>query len=230
MAIRKLPPHKSPVVHQQSQSPNLHKGTPVQSVGKSSSISTHSPGDYTPSEKAQGQGIADFYAFAIKHDFARQHQFRIVDWKSYGENVLPEEGYSLYLETAQLPARETINVTVNYIGMTYNVPGMATYSGASYPVTFKCDKDFVLRKAFEDMSLLNYNDQDTTGNFIAPGDDSYLTIGLLNKDMVIIKYYTLMGVSLINPGSITYNLGDTGSIVKMDVTLSYHFWLQGKVK
>ena len=173
-----------------------------------------------------GINIEDFYAHATKHDFARLHQLRIIEWKWFGKDVLPSYDWHIYLETATLPSREIANLAVPYLGMMFNVPGMAAYSGASnYAVTFRCDKNYIIRRIVELQSRLTHNDTDTTGNYIVPGEDSYMVIGLLDKMQNFIAVYKLIGIHVINTGTISYNLGDTGTIAKVDATLAYHYWV-----
>ena len=49
----------------------------------------------------------------------------------------------------------------------------------------------------------------------------------MNKNMEPIGEYTLIGANIVNTGVISYNLGDTGSIAKVDAVLSYHYWVPG---
>ena len=173
--------------------------------------------------------IEDFYAHATKHDFARLHQLRVIEWKWFGEDVFPEEDWFLYLETAILPSREIANLTVPYLGMTFNVPGMASYGGsASYAVTFRCDKSYKIRRIIETQSRKTHDDTDTTGNYLVPGENSFMVLGLLDKHQNIIAVYKLIGIHVINTGTIGYNLGDTGTIAKVDATLAYHYWTYEK--
>ena len=142
--------------------------------------------------------IEDFYAHATEHDFARLHQFRVIEWKWFNKDVLPNEQWFLYLETATLPGREIANLSVPYLGMTFNVPGMAAYSGASnYAVTFRSDKNYVIRQMLEIQSRNTHDDTDTTGNYLVPGEDSYMVLGLLDKRQNIIMLYKLIGVHII---------------------------------
>lgn len=180
--------------------------------------------------------IQDFYAVATERDFARQHQFRITDWVIEGEDVLALDGttgegaakHTLYLETAQLPGREITNVPVPFMGLSFNVGGLASYSGsAAYAVSFRCDSMYYLRSVMEHHTRRVFNDMTSVGDYNIRSDKSYLTMALLDKYLQPIQYYSLIGTQLINTGTISYNLGDTGQPAKVDATLSYHFWVQG---
>lgn len=169
-------------------------------------------------------GIQDFYALATKLDFARLHQFRIIEWKNNGNSVFREDDYFLYLETASLPGKEITNVVVPYIGMEFNVPSMTKYSGASYPVVFRCDQPYDIRYMLEECLQTTYDDIKSSGYGLAPGEDSYMIIGLLDKNNEPEQKYKLIGTSVNSIGLIQYNTGDTGTVAKVEASLTYHYW------
>ena len=176
------------------------------------------------------QTIEDFYALATEKDFARLHQLRIVDWVDKGHSVLEAgEDHIVYLETAQLPNREIANQTVPFMGLTFNVPGLASYAGsAAYAVSLRCDADYYLRRVVEHFTRRVFNDATSWGDYNTPGlARNYLTMTQMDKNMNIIGVYTLVGANIVNTGAISYNLGDTGSVAKVDCTLSYHYWVPG---
>ena len=183
--------------------------------------------------------IQDFYSLAAQTDFARLHQFRLLDWRWNGVSVIPESdpgrGHSLYLETASLPGRTISQTTMPFMGLNFNIPGVATYDGsASYSVTFRCDSQYYLRHLVEYASRNIFNDATSVGDYNIPDKNSYLTIGLLDKRLNPDTngnsgtIYTLVGASLVTTGTIDYNLGDTGSTAKVNATLSYHYWHPGE--
>jgi hypothetical protein len=169
-------------------------------------------------------GIQDFYSLASKVDFARLHQFRIMEWKHNSQPVFKENDYHLYLETGSLPGKEIANVVVPYIGIEFNVPAMSKYSGSSYPVTFRCDQPYDIRKMLEYCLTNTYDEQNSTGYGLAPGEDSYMVMALLSKDNEPIQKYKLIGTSVNSLGAIQYNTGDTGTIAKVEATITYHYW------
>ena len=183
--------------------------------------------------------IQDFYSLAAQSDFARLHQFRILEWRWNGSPVIDEStpgtGHSLYLETASLPNRSIANTTMPFMGLNFNIPGLASYDGSSaYAVSFRCDSQYFLRHTMEYLSRSIFNDADSMGDYNIASKNSYLTIGLLDKmlnpdingDGTTI--YTLVGANLVSIGTIDYNLGDTGTTAKVNATLSYHYWHPGE--
>jgi len=183
--------------------------------------------------------IQDFYSLASQSDFARLHQFRILDWRWNGGSVIQEEepgrGHTLYLETAALPGRTITNTPMPFMGLNFNVPGLATYDGsAGYAVTFRCDSQYYLRHTIEYFSRLVFNDATSVGDYNIPSKSSYLTIGLLDKQLNTdtngngSTTYTLVGASIASTGTIEYSIGDTGTPAKVNASLSYHYWHQGE--
>lgn len=175
--------------------------------------------------------IQDFYKVAVDRDFARQHQFRALSWTLWGQDVLTADpGHYLYIETASLPGREITNVPVPFMGLNFNVPGLATYGGsAGYTVSFRADSQYYLRKIMEHATRRVFNDRTSHGDYNTPDAENHLTIGLLGKMLEVLQVYTLVGVNVVNTGAMSYNLGDTGTIAKVDATLSYHYWKSGSL-
>jgi len=171
-------------------------------------------------------GIQDFYSLAQRVDFARLHQFRIVEWKNHGEDVFDNKDFFLYLETATLPGKEVANLVVPYIGMEFNVPGQTRYTGTSFAATFRCDQFYIIRKTLEQCVLDTFNDEDTTGEMLIPNDESIMIIALLDKNNDPTIQYKLIGANISNTGSIQYNLGDSGQIAKVEAVITYHYWRQ----
>ena len=174
-------------------------------------------------------GIQDFYNAAIAFNFARLHQFRIIQWQQFGRSMFTnKDGLYLYLESASLPAKEMSNIVVSYAGMNYNAPGMTSYNNTTFATTFRCDERYVLRKIFEDYMTSVHDDSEGTGERRAPGEDSYMEILLLDKDLLATETYKLIGTNVTNIGPIQYNTGDTGTIAKIDVNFTYQYWRRSK--
>ena len=179
--------------------------------------------------------IQDFYSLAQQVDFARLHQFRLINWTWNGQQILTDKTtHHVYLETATLPSREITNVPVPYMGMNINVPGLATYSGsANYPVVFRSDSYYVLRQVMEHTTRKIFNDATSIGDYNTPNTSSFITLFTVDKYLRTFggqggtPYYTLWGASLINTGQIDYNLGDTGQVAKVNATLTYNYWTNG---
>ena len=173
------------------------------------------------------QNITSFYRVAQTRDFARQFQFRVVRFGNtgFGENDL------VYIETASLPGRSITNQTVPYMGLPFNIPGTATYPGSTgYSVTFRCDQRYDIRNVLEQNTFQTFNDETSTGDYGTPSDSSVLIMQLFDKDMTTISEYTLYGVYVQAINDIAYNVGDSGTIVTMPVTLAYQFWRKTNVR
>jgi hypothetical protein len=167
------------------------------------------------------QNITSFYRVAQTRDFARQFQFRLV---RFGNTGFTEDDL-VYVETASLPGRSITPVTVPYMGLPFNIPGTATYPGSNgYSVTFRCDQSYNIRNVLEQNTFQTFNDETSTGDYNTPSDSSVLIMQLLDKDLSTISEYTLYGVYVQAVADSAYNVGDSGTIVTMPVTLAYQFW------
>lgn len=167
------------------------------------------------------QDIQQFYATAQTRDFARQFQFRvtqIADWFSEPDDMV-------YIETATLPGRAINNIPVPYHGLSFNVPGNASYPGsANYPVTFRCDQNYDLRSILEQVSFNTFNDNTSTGNYSIPVNGSRLVMELFDKRLETVAAYTLFGIYLVSIGDTVYNITDTGNVATIEAVIAYQFW------
>ena len=167
------------------------------------------------------QNITSFYKVAQTRDFARQFQFRLVQ---FGNTGFLEDDL-VYAETASLPGRQINNITVPYMGLQFNVPGTAAYPGsAGYNVTFRCDQNYDLRSVLEQATFDTFNDNSSTGDYNTPSDGSQLIMQLYNKNLVTVKEYTLYGVYIQSLGDTAYDIKDTGTVALINATIAYQFW------
>jgi hypothetical protein len=172
------------------------------------------------------QNITDFYTQAQKRDFARQFQFRVTQ---LGTTNLGEDSF-VYIETASVPGRQINNQPVPFMGLTFNVPGTASYpSSENWPVTFRCDQNYNIRSVLESMTFQTFDDQTSTGNYNTPGPASVINLNLLGKRMETIRQYKLIGAYVVSIPNMQYNLGDNGQIVTFEATLAYQYWLNAGV-
>lgn len=169
----------------------------------------------------QDQNIGTFYQIARERDFARKFQFRVVQLGVAG--VKPED--LIYAETASLPGRTINNITVPYMGLTFNVPGVASYPGsAGYQIVFRCDKDYHLRSLLEQESFRTFDEASSTGQYSIPGRDSVLSLVLTNKQNIAIRQYNLYGCYVQSLADEGYDIKDTGNVVSINATIAYQFW------
>ena len=90
--------------------------------------------------------IQNFFAAAATKQFARDFLFRVKQINLAGGVNLDGESDLLYARSGSLPGRNIENKEVNYMGLTFNVPGRATYSNsAAYSIEFYADGNNSLR-------------------------------------------------------------------------------------
>jgi hypothetical protein len=168
------------------------------------------------------QNIQSFYAVAQQQDFARVFQFRLLqlgaDDTIGGENLI-------YAETASLPGRQINNIPVPYMGLSFNVPGTASYPGsAGYNITFRCDQNYNLRDKLEALNFGTFSDASSTGNYATPSDSSVIGLGLYGKGGNLVRYYTLYGAYVQALADQGYDIKDTGTVATIQATIAYQFW------
>ena len=177
--------------------------------------------------------IRNFYKTAVRNDFARVFQFRLM---TFGPINFNAETHLAYVETASLPGRAITNIPVPYMGLQFNTPGTANYPGsAGYNVTFRCDQSYNIRAALEAATFNSFDEQTSSGNYGMPSEDSTLELALLDKVIgpdgfaKAIRYYKLYGVWVQSIADATYDVKDTGTVQTIQCTLAYQFWRSGQV-
>jgi len=172
------------------------------------------------------QTIKDFYQVAQARDFTRNFQFRVTSITDRGTEVLTTDDL-LYITTAELPAREIANKTVPFMGLTFNVPGAATYPGSGgYAVVFRSDMEQVIRRLMENWQRSIFDDRTSTGAYRLFAN-SRLTMDLLDQNYNTMRQYVLHGVWPQSVGNIGYDLQGDGDIVTLTVNLCYQYWTRG---
>jgi len=169
----------------------------------------------------QHQNIQSFYSAAQNNDFARVFQFRL---KQIGDLVITADNL-IYAETAALPGRQINNIPVPYMGLSFNVPGTASYPGsAGYNITFRCDQNYNLRDKLESLNFGVFSDASSTGNYATPSDASIITLDLFGKAGQKVREYTLYGVYVQALADAGYDIKDTGTVATIQATIAYQFW------
>ena len=172
------------------------------------------------------QTIKDFYQVAQTRDFTRNFQFRVTSVQDRGVDLLSQDDL-LYLTAAELPAREVANKTVPYMGLSFKVPGAASYPGsAGYSITFRSDMEQIVRRIMEDWQRAIFDDRTSTGAYrIFSG--SKLTMDLLDQNFNTMRQYVLHGIWPQSVGALSYDLTGDGEVVNLPVTLCYQYWTRG---
>ena len=168
------------------------------------------------------QTIADFYTQAQARDFSRSNLFRVLNINfGDGSTQVIGENDLVYAKTATLPAKSITNVTAPYMGLNFNIPGVAQYPGSdSYVINFYADAAQTIREKFLAVVNDTFNDATSTGNYFTPKQSAVIDLLQLNK----IAQYQLVGVSIREVGALSYDMTSTGEIQAFDVTLAYHYW------
>ena len=169
------------------------------------------------------QGIQDFYRVAQERDFTRDFQFRILDIMDRGVSVCTQDDL-VYAQTAQLPARAVANQTLPYMGLSFNIPGAATYTGSEgYAIQFRADGEHILRTIFENWQRDIFDDDTSTGTYRLYSN-STITLGLLNQNLDVTRTYELVGCWPVTVGEIGFDTAGTGAPLNFTATLAYQYW------
>lgn len=169
------------------------------------------------------QNIVDFYDTIHKKDFARLFQFRLEEFPGLAADQL------IYVESLSLPGRSIHNIPVPFMGLQFNVPGTAHYPGSdAWTVTFRCDNTYDLRQAFEDATAKTFNDKTSRGDYKIPAPTAAMRLNLIDDKFATIRQYWFYGAYIVSMGDVSYDIGDTGNIVKIPVTMAYQYWRVGK--
>ena len=168
------------------------------------------------------QTIQDFFRVSQSRDFARDYMLRVA---AIGEDTFNEDDF-VYITTATLPDRTITNQAVPYMGLDFNVPGTVKYNrSAAWAVTFRNDKNGIIRKKFEDWQINKvFNDETSTGDLSPRGIDKLIELNLVDDKLKVINTYKLYGVYVVNLGAVNYNIAGTGTPLTFNATLAYHYW------
>lgn len=173
------------------------------------------------------QLINDFYRVAVNRDFARDINFRILSIETGGTTSASfDEDDLVYARAAALPARAITPVSVPYMGLKFNIPGVATYpSSEAYTLKFYSDAKSKIRQKFEQWTRDIFDDASSSGNYFTPRATSTIDLVQLDNQNNKIAQYQLVGVSCVTCGPLAYSMSDgTGATIDFEATLSYHYW------
>lgn len=171
------------------------------------------------------QTIQDFYTQAQAKDFARSNLFRVLSINFGNGTPLFGETDLVYARTASLPAKSITNVPAPYMGLQFNVPGVATYPDSDgYALNFYSDESQALREKFLGIVNNTFDDATSTGNYFMPKQTAVIDLVQLDKTLTKVAQYQLVGASIRNVGALAYDITSTGEIQTFDVTVAYHYW------
>jgi len=172
------------------------------------------------------QTIQDFYTQAQTNDFSRSNLFRVLNINfGDGSTQVVTENDLVYARTASLPAKTITNNAVPYMGLNFNVPGIAQYPNSeAYVINFYADAAQKIREKFLAVVNDTFNDATSTGNYFTPKATAVIDLIQLDKQLNKIAKYQLVGVSIREVAALAYDITSTGEIQNFDVTLAYHYW------
>jgi hypothetical protein len=175
---------------------------------------------------ATKQTIQDFYRVAQLKDFSRDVQFRVLSIAPQGTSITFDENDLVYARTASLPSRAITQVGTKYMGLQFNLPGVATYPNSeNYAINFYCSANSDLRKKFLQWTNDTFNDANSTGNYLTPVQNSTIDLIQLDNNFEKVNQYQLVGVSIRNVGDIAYSMAEgSGQVMNFNVQLAYHYW------
>jgi hypothetical protein len=187
------------------------------------------------------QGIQSFYDVAIRNDFARKHQFRILNMDFFTNDPSSNINLNLnqigaigpndlvYMVTANLPEVSFTSNKVPYAGLDFNVPGTIKFPGSdNYQIKFRLPQNHRIRTILENWMSQMFDIQTTTGNYGIPSRFSNFVAGLLDNNGNIIKTYKFVGCFAKSTGTVEYDLGDdTNNVIDFTATLAYQWFEVG---
>ena len=174
------------------------------------------------------QTIQNFYTQAQTKDFARDNLFRVLNINfGDGTEINFDEDDLIYATTAKLPGKDISTQAIPYMGLNFNIPGVAKYPGSDgYTITFRCDESYDLRNRFLQVLNDTFDDSESTGNYFMPTADSVIDLALLDKELDRVSQFQLVGVAIKNVEELTYNVTSDGTVQEFNVTVTYHYFRQ----
>ena len=168
--------------------------------------------------------IRNFYQSAINREFSRDFLFRVTDL-NLGRLSLSEDDL-VYVKMAKLPERTIADLPIKYMGMDFHLPGAVSYGDAAgYSMTFYCDAGSFLHQQFLKESARTFNDATSTGSYDIAGPEKYIILSQLDKQLIPVRNFKLVGASIRTVGGIDYNIAEgTGAPVTFDVKIAYHYF------
>lgn len=175
---------------------------------------------------ATKQTIQDFYRVAQARDFARDVQFRILSISPQGTTVKFDEDDLVYARAASLPGRDIGNVSLPYMGLKFNVAGLASYPNSeAYSLDFYADAKSILWEKFEQWTRDTFDDADSTGNYLTAPQNSTIDLIQLDNNFEKVNQYQLVGVSIRRLAELKYGMAaGVGSFQSFTATLAYHYF------
>lgn len=169
-------------------------------------------------------GLQDFYRTVSERGIARDIQFRITQ---LGDSKFNNEDL-IYIRTGSIPSREIQTDSVSFRGFKFNVPMTVNYPGSDgWDIEILMDRDYKIydklykwhRRYFDENTLMGTNIPDSSNIIELVSVDDKLDVS--NK---IILY----GCFPVKLGDVKYNIGGNGTVLSINMTISYQYWVSSK--
>lgn len=172
------------------------------------------------------QKIQDFYRVAATRGFSRDYQLRVNYFSVPGVGEIFGPDDLVYIKTASLPARKIDNIKAPFMGVNFNVPGLATYTGSeNWGITFYCDEGLQLRQKLELAQNTVFSAFNSKGNISVPDESSKIDLTVINDQFDVVAQYSLIGAYVTDIGAIDYKLAGSGSLQELKATIAYQYWI-----
>lgn len=181
-----------------------------------------------------GFKIVDFYEQALRKDFSRKYQMRVI---GIGGRLGPEQ--NVFATAATLPGYTVANTAAKFMGMSFNIPAHGEFTGSdAWDITFRCDLNFDIRGLFEtwqrdifnavpDLNISNI--ASSTGYYHIPDVSQTIRLGLHDRDGFFYRKYSLIGCYPTKIDGLSYDQTAGGDVQELKVTLAYQYWILEQV-
>lgn len=172
-----------------------------------------------------GMGIREFYSRAVREDFSRNFQMRVLEMGG----VLNQND-NVFITTANLPGYAINNIDTPFMGLIFRVPGSATFPGSdAWTVRFRCDQKLNIRQKLVNWQTTIFNSfpnsaGESTGNYAPKEADSVAKLVVFDRDGNGVRAVQLIGIWPVTVGDIEYDQTGNGDIVTLDATLAFQWW------
>ncbi len=166
--------------------------------------------------------ITAFAQAAIARGFSRDINFRVLAIDIRGMQVGLGDAL-MFAKAASFPTREIEDKVVDHLGHEFHFGGRTEYPDAQgYQIEFYCDTACNLRVALDQASRTQWGRGSGSTGTIGNG---YISLGVLDKQLNVLRTITLQGAQIRNVGSIEYKIGEgTGEVMSFSATFAYQWY------
>jgi len=169
-------------------------------------------------------GLQDFYRAVSERGVARDIQFRITQ---LGDSKFNNEDL-IYIRTGSIPSREIQTDSVFFRGFRFNVPMTVNYPGSDgWDIEILMDRDYKIYDKLYEWHKSYFDETTLTGANI-PDSSNIIELVSVNDKLDVSNKIILYGCCPVKLGDIKYNIGGTGSVLSISMTISYQYWAPSK--